>query len=1121
MCLRTRTISFVCRVGFIAILASMSATALTVTGVQSRKTHAGVAGYADRELDRNVAINGALTVEPRAIDSGHAIVFQFDETIASAGSASVIDAFGTTAGSATTQASGSTVIVTLSNVADARRVTILLSGVNDSFNTQVSVGFLLGDTNNSYNVSAADISAVKARSGQVVSIAANNYGFDLNGSGVINAADIAAVKSRNGRSLVATSITYTVGGTLTGLDAGKTLVLRNNGANNLSLNVNGTFTFAASLAGGATYSVSVQTHPAGQVCTMANANGTIGSANVTDVNVSCAISPPDTTVPVVSIIAPALNATVSGSTVTVSATATDNVGVVGVQFKLDGINLQTEDTTSPYSISWDTTTTTEGTHTLTAIARDAAGNSTNTTDITVTVSNPAGPPQWIGEFETAWDNTTSPKATASLNVQTGDVLVAYAMSEADIVAIDISGGALTWTQRQAVVESAFGWVGIWTATATANASMTVTFASSGGTGKFGGNVVQFRNAAIGASASTFSASGAPTLALTTTAANSAIVVANVDWSAKAGAHTWRTNAGAFTELTYQLDVCCYAVYGGYHPNAVTIGTYAVGLSAPSTQKYAIAAIEIKGARPPITYTVGGTLSGLGVGKAVVLRNNAGNDLSLNANGTFTFSVTLVSGATYGVTVLIHPAGQTCTVGNGSGTIGSTNVSNVNITCATATPTVTITGATRAVASKRYSYDATVADGVATAVSWAWGDGSSNAAGTPAMKVWNKPGVFAAISSATVAGSVYVATKSTTVVGEPISAGNSHTCALRPDGSVSCWGRNNWGQLGDDSGVNQPTPVTVTGLSSVVALSAGADHTCALKSDTSVACWGRNESGQLGDGSTVNKPTPVSIAGLSNVVALNSTHSHTCAVKSDGSAVCWGDNFYGQLGDGSEVARPSPVAVSGLTGVAALAAGGHHTCALKTDGSVSCWGERSYGQMGDGNTNSNQLTPSVVPGLSGVVALAAGYAANFAVKSDGSVSFWGTLNSHLGNGTGIFDSPPTTIAGLSGVVTMGVGADHICVLKDDASLACWGYNFYGQLGNGNTSFTTIPGSPLITSTDLSDVVALSGGNTHTCVLKADGTAVCWGANSVGELGNGGALEYIYNPWPVVGGAIFWK
>ncbi|PYS20039.1 MAG: hypothetical protein DMG11_30690, partial [Acidobacteria bacterium] len=99
-------------------------------------------------------------------------------------------------------------------------------------------------------------------------------------------------------------------------------------------------------------------------------------------------TPPDSTPPTVSLTAPVNGATVSGTT-TVSATASDNVGVVGVQFKLDGANLGAEDTASPYSVSWNTTTASNGSHTLTAVARDAAGNSTTSAAVTVTVSNTA------------------------------------------------------------------------------------------------------------------------------------------------------------------------------------------------------------------------------------------------------------------------------------------------------------------------------------------------------------------------------------------------------------------------------------------------------------------------------------------------------------------------------------------------------------------------------------------------------------------------------------------------------------------------------------------------------------------------------------------------------------
>jgi len=110
-----------------------------------------------------------------------------------------------------------------------------------------------------------------------------------------------------------------------------------------------------------------------------------GNKNTASVTVTVNNPVPDTTPPTVSITAPATGATVSG-TISVSANASDNVGVVGVQFQLDGANLGAEDTTSPYSVSWNTTTASNGAHTLSAIARDAAGNKSTAT-LSVTVSN--------------------------------------------------------------------------------------------------------------------------------------------------------------------------------------------------------------------------------------------------------------------------------------------------------------------------------------------------------------------------------------------------------------------------------------------------------------------------------------------------------------------------------------------------------------------------------------------------------------------------------------------------------------------------------------------------------------------------------------------------------------
>ena len=164
---------------------------LALVSVKSRKVHGGTP-Y-DIDLDRQALIGGNVTIEPRTIGNGHTIVFQFNNTVTFEGTANA------TVGTAIPAPVADTVVVTLLNVRDKQRLTLQLNGVNNTFSDSVSIGFLVGDVNNSYKVNASDIASVKARNGQLLST--NNFRFDLNAIGGISSADTTIVKSRAGNVL--------------------------------------------------------------------------------------------------------------------------------------------------------------------------------------------------------------------------------------------------------------------------------------------------------------------------------------------------------------------------------------------------------------------------------------------------------------------------------------------------------------------------------------------------------------------------------------------------------------------------------------------------------------------------------------------------------------------------------------------------------------------------------------------------------------------------------------------------------------------------------------------------------------------------------------------------------
>jgi len=325
----------------------------------------------------------------------------------------------------------------------------------------------------------------------------------------------------------------------------------------------------------------------------------------------------------------------------------------------------------------------------------------------------------------------------------------------------------------------------------------------------------------------------------------------------------------------------------------------------------------------------------------------------------------------------------------------------------------------------------------------------------------------------------------------------HSVALRSDGSVWSWGRNDQGQLGDGSQVSRSAPVKLTGFGGVISVAAGSEYSLALKNDGTVWAWGRNVYGALGDGTSTNRLVPTQVSGLSNVVKIAAGEYHNIALKSDGTVWTWGQNSSGQLGDGTVLSRNVPVQVTSLSGVASIAAGMDHTLAVKTDGTVWSWGGNLFGYLGDG-TVTRRTAPVQLLSLSGVVSVAAGQYHSAAVKSDGTLWTWGYNNyGQLGDGSTSTRTSPVQVASISGAVSVAAGAYCSAAVKADGTAWAWGWNNYGRLGDGTTTNRSLP----VQIAGLSGIVSLSTKLFHGIAEKSDGTILTWGGNAAGQLGNG--------------------
>ena len=334
---------------------------------------------------------------------------------------------------------------------------------------------------------------------------------------------------------------------------------------------------------------------------------------------------------------------------------------------------------------------------------------------------------------------------------------------------------------------------------------------------------------------------------------------------------------------------------------------------------------------------------------------------------------------------------------------------------------------------------------------------------------------------------------------PIAAGRSHTLMIDDECCIWAWGVNEQAQLGDGTWNNSNVPKNI-GFNGAVSVATGYYHSLAIDTEGKVWAWGHNAFNQLGFTGDGHVPNPTQVpfpAGAYAITMISANYYHSMALTSSGEVYIWGMCYPGN-GNGNSTLS-SPALVPGLSGIVSIAAGLNQSYALKADGTVWAWGANSYGQLGDG-TNVTSLVPQEVPGLSGIVAIEAGDNHVLALNSDGEVFAWGN-NSYgqLGDGTMTDRNTPTLIVktGFEDIVFIEAGDMNSFAITDDGTFWSWGCNWYGQLGDGSTDNRKSP----VEVAALEGAEYVSAGYLHTAVMMADGSVWTMGQGTNGRLGIG--------------------
>jgi len=330
--------------------------------------------------------------------------------------------------------------------------------------------------------------------------------------------------------------------------------------------------------------------------------------------------------------------------------------------------------------------------------------------------------------------------------------------------------------------------------------------------------------------------------------------------------------------------------------------------------------------------------------------------------------------------------------------------------------------------------------------------------------------------------------------------------------LNSWGRNADGQLALSDTSNRSSPTQVGALTDWLQIAGGYSFALAVKTNGTLWSWGRNNSGQLGLGNTTNYSSPKQIGALTTWayvgVASNGTNMAGYAIKTDGTMWVWGSGANGRLGLSNTYSYSSPKQLGALTNWLKITSGSYSNfaVAIKTDGTMWSWGSNNYGQLGISlSTAYNTSSPQQIGALTSWANVSVGFNFAMAIKTDGTLWTWGG-NSQGQQGTGNTSerSSPIQVGALTSWSKASCGfqsdGQFTQAIRTNGTLWSWGWNRIGQLGLNTTNYYATISSPNQVGS-LTNWSNVSCGNQHTIALKTDGTMWAWGANNVGQLGQG--------------------